>query len=145
MDAGSVSLIVAALDLQLVRLLRAAMAGRPGGRPGGPGGICGEPALPIRPRPVLHPTPTIEPRKRIEPTPRIEPRQVIHPKPIEQPGLALSCTPAEPEHPRVVHLPIQPPWKVLPWQNPPPPRPMLKVVLRPPDVEKKGSLYDVFA
>jgi hypothetical protein len=50
-------LVVAALDLKLVRLVRAAMRGVAAGR--------------VRP---IHPAPVIEPRKRIEPEPEIEPR-----------------------------------------------------------------------
>ena len=69
MAPTSVSAIVAALDLKLVRLVRAAMRGSccPG--------ACGP----------IHPAPVIEPRKRIEPEPEIEPRKRIEPTPVFEP------------------------------------------------------------
>jgi len=42
--------------------------------------------------------------------------------------------------------PIEPPWKVLPWEEAPcpAPPPKIKVVPPPPDVIHKGSLIDFF-
>ena len=40
--------------------------------------------------------------------------------------------------------PLQPPWKVLPWENPPQPARVIKVVHRVPDTECKGTLLDCF-
>jgi hypothetical protein len=136
------ALIVAASDLKVVKLLRAAM-GTGGGR-----------ATPLGPAPTFHcdtfcprrriePTPRIEPRKVIHPTPRFEPRPVIHPRPrLDQP-LALSA-PVEPEQPIRSHNPIQPPWKQLPWEMPIPAAPKIKVVVHRTDVVSKGLLLDMF-
>jgi hypothetical protein len=40
--------------------------------------------------------------------------------------------------------PIQPPWKVLPWQNPPPPSQTVKILPHHTDVVQKGMLLDLF-
>jgi len=137
--AGSVAMIVASLDLELVRLLRGAMAG--GGV--GPGrGIWPTPA--IEPRVRYHPTPRIEPRPVIHPTPRIEPRLVYRPHRIEPPACPAISTSADAQPTHTTHLQIQPPWKILPWQNPPPPAPKLKIAFKQPDVLAKGTIFDVF-
>lgn len=136
--AASATLITATLDLQLVRLLRQA-AGAPGGGPIVPIG----PAPTPEPRPHIHPTPYFEPRPHIEPSPHFEPRRVYHPEKIE-PQVCPPAAPAEPETPRVAKSPLEPPWKLLPWKYPPPPPAVLKVVLHPTDVPKKGTVFDVF-
>jgi hypothetical protein len=40
--------------------------------------------------------------------------------------------------------PIQPPWKVLPWQNPLPPSQTVKILPHHTDVDQKGMLLDLF-
>ena len=40
--------------------------------------------------------------------------------------------------------PIQPPWKMLPWENPAPPAKVVKLVVRRPDNLTKGSMYRLF-
>jgi hypothetical protein len=49
------------------------------------------------------------------------------------------------EPPRVpeCELPFQPPWKVLPWQNPPPVILKVKMVGHRPDEAQKGRLIDL--
>ena len=137
------SLIVASLDLQLVRLLRDAMAPPIG---------SGEPAHPLGPAPTtierrfrVEPEPKIEPRKRIEPEPRIEPRQVIRPADRFEPRESdLVPVPVECYKP-CRKFEIEPPWKVMPWEQAPcPVAPKIKVVVPPPDVVHKGSLIDFF-
>lgn len=148
------SLLVAALDLQLVRLLRDAMADNGPGR--------GTPATELGPAPTLierrfriHPEPVIEPRRRIEPEPRIEPREVIRPADRYEPS--GGCDPAVVVVPVPVPVEcygtykrppaIEPPWRVLPWEQAPQPapvRPKVKVEMRPPDIVHKGSLIDFF-
>ena len=147
---SSVGLVVAALDLKLVRLVRAAM------QPGvGPAGAVGG---------TIRPTPVIEPRRRIEPEPVIEPRQKYRPEPVFEPrqrlggcGLRCDCAgetaPAAPAEPvekgsRSVS-PIEPPWRVLPWEQPPEShrvRPLRKIKVIPPrpDIHCKGSVIDIF-
>ena len=146
---SSVGLVVAALDLKLVRLVRAAMQGG-AGPAGGLGG-------------TVHPAPVIEPRRRIEPDPVIEPRPHVRPEPEFTPrqrlgggGLRCDCyqqsapTSAEPvEKVSRSTSPIEPPWKVLPWELPLDShrvRPLrkIKVIQPPPDMQCKGSLIDLF-
>ena len=140
------SLLVASLDLQLVRLVRDAMA-----TPAG----SGEPASGLGPAPTIierrfriEPEPEILPRKRIEPEPYVEPRRVVHLpdrfEPSDRDGVLPP--PYECYRPQT-RSPIEPPWKVLPWEEPaccPPPPPKIKVVVPPPDVVHKGSLIDFF-
>jgi hypothetical protein len=147
---SSVGLVVATLDLKLVRLLRAAM--RPGdGRPGA--GLR-----------LIHPAPAVEPRRRTGAEPVIEPRAHVQPAPVFEPRDRLrldacapahcaTCSqlaPAEPvETPSRSSSPIEPPWKVLPWEDwhrAPPPRPVrkIKIVMTRPDSYCKGSVIDLF-
>lgn len=147
---SSVGLVVATLDLQLVKLLRAAM--RPGG--GGPAGGVG----------LIHPQPVVEPRRRIEPEPVIEPRPHVRPEPVFEPRETIPfgpvrpaccgrCEPVAPTEPveKSPHSssPVEPPWKVLPWEDRPLPAPVpvvpkIKVIQAPPDIDCKGSVIDLF-
>jgi hypothetical protein len=145
-DAASVSLIVASLDLQLVRLIRGAM--RVADMQGG----AGSSGLPlasavnrdIQPRPKLKQQQQIEPRPVFHPTPYFTPRPVIHPQPRVVNPPPVACAPVEPEKAPRSHSPIQPPWKQLPWQTPIPPKPVIKTVVHRTDVVNKGSLIDMF-
>ncbi len=131
-----IPLVVASLDLQLVRRLRSAMAGG--------NAACGtcHPGPRLEPRPAIKPTAEIEPRLRHEPTSRIEPRKVLHAE--AEPAVVPPPPPLEPERSGFGPLPIQPPWKVLPWQQTPSPAPILKIILHPPDLGNKGTVLDVF-
>lgn len=143
------NLLVAALDLNLVRLLRGAMraADAQGAAGGSAAGGCGcGPAATYEPRPHVHPEPVIEPRPHLHPQLRIEPRPVLHPTPrvnttlpIEQGG------PVECIEVCKARSPIEPPWKVLPWPVEGP-RVTVKVKrIRPrTDIITKGSLIDCF-
>ena len=146
-----VSLIVASLDLQLTRLLRQAIrtADISSGR--------GQPVASIGPAPTApptrgsttDPTPEIEPRQRIHPTPRFEPRPIIGLCSCDSRDVNPSLPPPEfprmPEQPRLVKSPFEPPWKQLPWENPAAPIQKIKVVHRPPDLQKTGTVFDLFA
>ncbi|WP_428937988.1 hypothetical protein [Fontivita pretiosa] len=132
-------LLVAALDLKLVRLLRAAM--RPAGE-GGPASPLGPAPSTIQPRHRIHPAPRFEPRPVVHPAPRFEPRPVIHPQPIVAPP--ATAQPPEPQPPRRLECPIQPPWRVLAWETPLPPPPKIKLIIYRPDTISKGSLIDLF-
>ena len=107
------------------------------------------------PRRVEQPDPRVEPRRVIRPDPRIEPRQVIHPfpriepRPVQHASRPVTLpdpapTPVEPLHKPT--SPIQPPWALLPWKQPPeihlPER--VKMVLRLPDSPVKGRILDMF-
>ena len=135
---ADVSLIVAGLDLKLVRLLRGAMAGQLSAF-----GLNGVGAGPLGTR-------HIEPRPRVEPEPRFEPRKVIHPQPGIEPG---PCHPApcqaphEAELPLRTRSPLEPPWRVVPWKPSAPPAqplPKVKLLIARPDVVTKGTLIDFF-
>jgi hypothetical protein len=148
----TINLLVATLDLQLIKLLRDAI--RTADIHGAAASKSGRPGDSFEPRRHLQPEAQILPRQRFHPTPRIEPRQVIHPAPIiRQPVAMAACEPPpalpEPDPPLQHHCcascsPIQPPWKVLHWQNPPAPRPVVKVVLRRPDIVHRGAMIDFF-
>jgi len=142
-----VELIVAALDLKLVQLLRdairtTAMAAGKGQPVSGLGPAPNAGLFESRRR--VEPQPVFEPRKHIHPTPRFEPRPVIHltPRVVDPP--ACVCPPVEPEKPRITKPFMVPPWKLLPWEQPPRPALSIKVIRRKPDIVRKGSLIDCF-
>jgi hypothetical protein len=140
-----IDLLVAALDLKLVRLLRDAIrtADIASGR-GQPVSGLGPAPTNIGPRKRIEPQPLIEPRKHIHPTPRFEPRPVIHLTPrVETPPPAV-CPPAEPEKPRIAKSFLAPPWKLLPCEQPRQPTIVVKVIKRKPDILRKGTLIDCF-
>jgi hypothetical protein len=145
-----ISLLVAASDLKLVQLIRGAIraADIASGRVPPVSGIGPAPTPP--PPLHIHPDPVYEPRPHIHPEPRFEPRPVIRPAPrVETSPPILACPrPCEPIEVNPVPVPhpspIQPPWRVLPWQVPVPPRPVLKVVMRRPEIVRRGQLLDVF-
>jgi len=60
--------------------------------------------------------------------------------PCREPVLKVECAPLRVP---ACELPFQPPWKVLPWQNPPPIIQKFKVVGHRPDETQKGSMIDV--
>jgi hypothetical protein len=147
------SLVVATFELKEVQLVRDAI------RTADISSGKGQPVSKIGPAPNnfdrrfhFHPEPKIEPRRHIHPEPVIEPRRHIRPPDRFEPS-----GPRRVEPPDVVVIPvpvpcpkrghtIQPPWKVLPWQQEPAPRvaPKIKVVVKPPDIALKGTLIDCF-
>ena len=137
-----VSLIVAAMDLKLVQLLRHAM--RAAGLTAAHPRTHITPAPHLQPRLRIHPTPHIEPRPHIHPAPLFEPRLTYHPTTVAPPVSTAPSAPAQPEQPRITKSPIQPPWKLLPWQNNPTPPPEIKLVVQQPDLHIKGTVFDVF-
>jgi hypothetical protein len=149
------SLITASADLKLVQNLRAAINGN-GSGPGGAVSQLGPRPNNIDRRFHVHPEPEILPRRRIEPEPRIEPRRVIHPvdrfEPSNRaggPDVILVPVPVECYKPCKRSV-IEPPWKVLPWEDRLPPTdgrpitPKIKIEPKPPDIVHKGSLIDFF-
>jgi hypothetical protein len=142
---ATASLVVAALDLKLVRLLRDAIrtADLAGGKLGP------RAALPLiaedrfLARRVIDPEPRFEPRPVIHPTPRFEPRPVIHPTVRVEPNVVVAAAP-NCGHPKSCPGPLPPPWRQPVWEIPVPPRPVLKLVCYRPDMRHKGSLIDVF-
>lgn len=137
------SLIVAAMDLSLVRTLRQAIRTADLSQAAYNQQRTG-PAAIYEPRQHIHPEPLYEPRPHIYPSPRYEARPIIHVHPrVEQ--QALDCplkTPApaasKPENP------TQPPWKVLPWENPLQPCQPIKVHPHHTDLTHKGMMLDLF-
>ena len=151
--ADLASLVVATFDLKEVQLVRDAI------RTADISSGKGQPVSKIGPAPNnfdrrfhFHPEPKIEPRRHIHPEPVIEPRRHIRPPDSFEPSHGRRVEP-----PNVVVIPvpvpcakhghtIQPPWKVLPWQQEPAPHvpPKIKVVVKPPDIALKGTLIDCF-
>jgi hypothetical protein len=82
------------------------------------------------PREILHPTPRYLPRPVLHPSPRVEPL----PLPLPSPKASVPHITAGPP----------PPWKILPWQEPPRPLNVIKMIVRPPDMLTKGTLIDLF-
>lgn len=139
---SNVTLLVAALDLKLVQLVRGAMRAADEAGAKELGGLVREPEF--RPRQIIHPEPRYEQRPVIHPEPRYEARPVIHPTPrVVEPPPAV-CSPCPEHKPRITPSPFVPPWKVLPWENPPQPLLKVKVIKLKPDIVRKGSLIDCF-
>jgi hypothetical protein len=136
-----VGILVAAIDLQVVQSVIAAirnadresLARLP---------TVANPNSDTYCRQTITPEPRYLPRPILHPTPRYLPRPVIHPRPVvEQP----SVLPPPPQA-RVPHITAgpQPPWKILPWQEPAIPPDVIKVTVRPSDIVTKGNLIDLF-
>jgi hypothetical protein len=137
---SNVSLILATLELQQTQLLLAAIRtadiqshvnNATGAAPGDqycPGTITPSPRY--LPREVIHPTPRYLPRPVIHPTPRFEAQPPVWPCPKTCPA---QITPGP-----------QPPWKILPWQEPTPPADVIKIIVHRPDIVGKGNLIDLF-
>jgi hypothetical protein len=94
---------------------------------------------------VVHPAPTYT----AGPVYRVEPR---HSVPIEkhQPICEINVIVVHPT-PVANEEPLQPPWAVVPWENPLQSSPKVKLVYRPPDmnhraggVEYRGASLDLF-
>jgi len=138
-SASSVNLIVAALQLKLVEsVLRAIQAPNPLA-PGGSAGRAEECCDRYCPG-TIRPEPRYLPRHVIVPTPRYLPRHVIQPMPrIESDSLPR----VESKGPNITPGP-QPPWKVLPWQEPALAPNVIKIIIRQPDMVGKGNLIDLF-
>lgn len=145
MSGGGVSLLVAALDLSLVRSIRSAMRAADlaaGGVPGPLGTI--QDRHTIHPQTVHEPEPRIEPRKVIHPTPHFLPRPVIHPVERYEILPPVPVRAEQTEHPVHLGAPLPPPWKQPIWETPIPPQPVIKVITLKPDIQNKGSLIDIF-
>lgn len=136
-----IELLVATLDLKLVQLIRDAM--RVADLAGAQAKDTLGPAATFEPRRHIHPEPYFEPRPHYHPTPVFEPREHICLRPRVEPcpPIVLPCEPQVAD----CHRPVfQPPWKVMPWENPPQPALKVKVVKLKPDIVRTGSLIDCF-
>ena len=84
--------------------------------------------------------------------PAIETERTVHRevelKYISQKHGPCHCPRPERNHPERdhhgVYFTIQPPWSVLPWQNPPPIQRTVKIVVVRPDILSKGTMIDSF-
>jgi hypothetical protein len=94
---------------------------------------CINPQVTYAPRRVIHPEPRYEIRPVYHPTPRIEPIPICPQK---------NCDPCAPSDP--ITAGPQPPWKTLPWQQPAPIPPQIKIIIRQPDITSRGTLIDFF-
>ncbi len=144
------ALIVAAADLKVVQLVRRAMlvadltvaaelgADRCCRRRDDKCEPCGWPEPAIAPCQPATPLPNVD---RYEPSCR----------PL---GTVYGARPTPPAPPPVevvvvrerdpMESPLQPPWKVLPWENPAQPAPKVKVVRYTPDRVSSGTILDCF-
>ncbi len=86
--------------------------------------------------------PLIEPRPHLHPAAVYEPAPVIHSHPRLALDAATYGNPLPPPH--RTPSPIQPPWKVLPWENPSQPCQTIKVHKYHTDVIPSGMLLDLF-
>ncbi len=147
---ANLQLLVAAFDLKLVKSLRSAIrtADLSSGK--------GMPAAAIGPAPSTsasqQPAAVYEPRRHIHPEPKIEPRRHIVPSSIyaidhgwracDPPTIVF--VPVCPEGVRPTKLTLDPPWKNVPWNNPPEPPPITKVIVRINDKHRRGQMIDLF-
>jgi len=90
-----------------------------------------------------------EPRQVIHRDPIYAPLQVIHRDPVYERPLHVQVTPPE----KVVEVVVEknpitqppgPPWKSLPWENPPQIARKVKTAFYHPDIRNKGMLLDCF-
>jgi hypothetical protein len=143
--ASSFDLVVAAVQLSGIdSLIKAMRAVDARGRHFGCERCCHEEPPAVTQSPT-NPAARFEPREVIHPTPRYEPRRVIHPRPRIEPCNPHRCCVS----PLVVtkppeELPLQPPWKTVPWEIPPQPVKVIKLACYRPDTTAKGTLLDSF-
>ena len=101
---------------------------------------------------VFHPDNYYAPRRVFHPEPRIEQRAaLLDPAPqrlaLQAPSNSDSAPTTCPCDVGALGQPkhtIQPPWSKVPWHDPMPQRPVVKVVVRPPDVVRTGKLIDFY-
>lgn len=142
--SGGIELLLASVDLQVVKSIVQAMRAADlaaGGVPG-PLGTIQKPVS--RNRDVFQPEPRYEPRRVIHPEPRYEARKVIHPEPRFEVQPTIIIQPEETAHVPNLGTPLPPPWKQPVWNTPLPQRPVIKQITFRPDIQNKGSLIDVF-
>jgi hypothetical protein len=144
------SLIVASFDLAVVRGIRGAIkiADLTGATTAsGAAGIDR-----YEPGSVFHPTDRYERRRVIHPEPRYDVRPHLDAAHSQRPALepvspeilpdAVSpCAVKSAGKPDAL---IEPPWRSVPWENPMPPRAVVKVVKVLPDVIRTGKLIDFY-
>lgn len=138
--ASAVGVLVAALDLALVRSITSAVEANliaAGGVPGPLGTI-------IMPGPAPRgQTDSYEvgPREVIEPAPRFLPRLTHEPEPrVVDPGVV----PIHPEHPSRLESPFEPVWKQLPPVEEKRTVTQVKYVHVRVDLHRKGTMLDIF-
>jgi hypothetical protein len=136
---GDIALLTAALDLQLVRLIRGAMAG--------PAGADCSKEPKYEQRQVIHPEPKYEERRVITPDPVYKRPQVITPDPKYVPAPLIGEAPqSDAGHCHTYK--VEAPWKVLPWEKAPPSEPVqnaprVKVVKVQPDMARRGAVLNI--
>ncbi len=138
------SLIVASFDLSVVRGIRQAMfiADLTGIATAARAAKMDR----YEPGMVVHPEPRIEPRRVYHPEPRFVPRPVVSIETTVRPALQPAATdPCYCETtPTTSKSVIEPPWRTVPWENPMPVKPVVKIVKPSPDVIRTGKLIDFY-
>jgi hypothetical protein len=136
-------LIVALSDLQVVQLIRQAMAAADAAtaKTFGPNNPQAAAAR-VEARRQLVCGPCCEPRRNVQQPPKIEPRDTIH---LKSRVILDSPAPAkEPAKPMHITAPFLPPWEMLPWKIPPTHPAKIKKFVQQIDIKNKGSLIDIF-
>ena len=132
----SASLLIAKLDLNIVRLLRRAMQPRRDG--------CRS-STKYQDRQIIHPQPRIEPRRVLHPNPTYSPRIVDRHSKTNPQSIVIEVPVVVPQTTNRVAPPVlEAPWKKIPWQNPLPPVELIKVFATNPDEHRKGQRIDCF-
>jgi hypothetical protein len=150
-EADNAALLVAALDLNLVQLLRGAMraADIAVGRPQAVSELGPAPTPPpdrfdreplFEPRRVYHPEPRFAPRPADVATEAAAGTNENTTPPSQVEVFCTCCVTAKPE----VESPLAPPWRQPIWTTPISPAPRVKIVKIQPDIINKGSLIDFF-
>jgi hypothetical protein len=146
--AGIASLVIATFDLKAVQSVRDAIRTADLSGAATVGKLLTDRYEPGR---VFHPDDRYAPRRVIHPEPRYETGQVIteHPRlalqrPAEQSpdGQTTNCycnTSGGKSSPT-----FEPPWHKVPWNEPMPARPIVKVIVHPPDIKRSGKLIDFY-
>ncbi len=138
--SSAVGVLVAALDLALVRSITSAVQANliaAGGVPG-PLGTIEMPGPFPRGRTDSY---EIGPREVIEPTPRFLPRLTHEPDPrVVDPGII----PIHPEQPSRLEAPFEPVWKQLPPVDEKRTVTQVKYAVVRVDLHRKGTMLDIF-
>lgn len=140
MDAGQVSLLLAAVDAQVINLVTTAMSATNAKTAACIARSAGANKQ-VSPRPVHKPQPRVAPRPVHKPQPRIEAPTFQGPPTVKR----TSTEPSNPEQPRrAAESLLPPPWKMPLWKVAPQPPVSVKPIVQRPDISTKGTLLDRF-
>ena len=147
--ASTADLLLAVSDLKLVQLLRQAILvadlTSAAGRRVDQTSQIAESCRPRYPASACQPCEYIRPVAVIDRYENSRPVACVQSGYCRRPASIPTTVVAVVEKQRdTMESPLQPPWKVLPWENPPQPAPVIKMVRHAPDMLNKGTLLDCF-